>query len=787
MNLAWLMTFLATILLSGSALWAQEADPVFLENAAMRLEFARWPAPYLVRLVRKASGTAVVSQPQEKNLFVVVLEKDGRQTRVESSRAKQSSASVEKVDGGARLTLRFSGFDGADLSVEVSGTCLDEDPLVRWSIRVRNASGERLVAVRFPVIVAVPAIGEPDDDFLVLPALPGTLIENPAKNWGRGQSAALRFPGTMSAQFVAFQDAAAGVYLAGMDAGSHPMALAVVKRAGGFVLEHEFTPLAGPGEDWESPYPVALGVTHGAWYDTADLYKDWAMRQPWCARTLAQRDDVPAWWKAGPAVHVCEVRSYDAKRTCCGSYYPKLVEHLLAFRAKIDGPVVPMLAGWENHRRWTAGDYFPVFDEENARKAIQQLRQHDFRPFFFLSGLYYTFENEGVDASRVPAAEQYLPHFVVDAATGKPRVFSLDESSRNGTWKRHSYAFCVADPATEAFFRRVIEQAHALGVDVLQMDQTVQGAGDACFSTQHGHTPGPGLYQTRAFQTLLDRLRQYGKSLAPEFVLLHEEPHEQLIPYLDGFHMREYYEREWYRSQPGAVGIPLFSYLYHEYAIGYGGDSARLNRGKDPWLVRCHAVNLVTGRTPGAAVWSSRQDALDAHPDQITMLRNHSRLLKTRAKDYLMLGKMLHPLKLEVPKLRYTLHVDRTEDAFEGPAVLTSSWQSVDGRVGHLLVNVSEAPQSLAFSLDSRNGPPFGRARVELFRSSRDGGFQPLWDDTPLPRQWAIELAPLEAVFVEIRPPLASGSGDRPFQGDRKRSSLSLDVPISSSASSLSM
>lgn len=46
----------------------------------------------------------------------------------------------------------------------------------------------------------------------------------------------------------------------------------------------------------------------------------------------------------------------------------------ITLRDKIDGSVVAMLAGWENHRRWTVGDYFPIFGEDRARQVIQQLR-----------------------------------------------------------------------------------------------------------------------------------------------------------------------------------------------------------------------------------------------------------------------------------------------------------------------------------------------------------------------------------------------------------------------------
>ena len=303
----------------------------------------------------------------------------------------------------------------------------------------------------------------------MLPALAGTLIENPADNWRNGQSVTLSYPGNLSAQFLAYQDRSAGVYMAGMDPAGCPMSLAVFKQAEGFRFWHEFTPVADAGSSadraadagnrWESPYPVALGVTQGTWCDTADQYKQWAVRQAWCAKRLVERDDIPAWWKDGPDVHVLEVRTYDGTRTCTGSYYPKLLDHLRTFREKIDGPVVPMLAGWENHRRWTAGDYFPVFDADNARRVIPQLKQDDFRPFFFLSGLFSTFRNEGRDGGEVPAAQQNLASYVVDEKSGKPKEYVLNESNPAGDWKRHSYQFCVGAPQTREFFCNVIDQA----------------------------------------------------------------------------------------------------------------------------------------------------------------------------------------------------------------------------------------------------------------------------------------------------------------------------------------
>ncbi len=278
-----------------------------------------------------------------------------------------------------------------------------DDPLSRWTIDVQNRTGWKIAYVRFPVIRAVPEIGECEDDFLVLPSLPGTLIRNPWKNWKVNDGAWLQYPGDLSAQLITYQDETAGIYLASQDSAGYPKRLAIWKKEEGFWLCHDYFPTAeaGADTDWHSPYPVSLGVTQGGWYDSADIYKKWAVTQPWCAETLDQRDDVPDWLRRGPFVYTCSMRTYDQKGNQTGSYYPRLLEALRLLESRTDGQIVAMLADWENHRRWTAGDSFPVFDEKNAQKVIAQISAEGFRPFFFLCGLFYTFENRGVNGSKI--------------------------------------------------------------------------------------------------------------------------------------------------------------------------------------------------------------------------------------------------------------------------------------------------------------------------------------------------------------------------------------------------
>ena len=729
---------------------SQAGETVMVENAHLRMAFATNPVPTLLEMVQKPSGSNLIASVASPLFVLQVSPTNGRPFAIESAQAKCGVVEVSPAAGGKRIRMTFEGLGpAADLHVSLEGRLDDADPFVRWSIAVENPSRLRLVSVRFPYVVAVPAIDSPSDDFLIGPALPGVMIENPDKNWPAQYSISWKFPGDQSAQFCAYQDRTSGVYLASMDTFGYGRSLNISKRNDSYVLYQEYHLSDEPSAQWKSPYETALGVTSGPWQQTADLYKRWAVRQPWCARTLAQRNDIPAFWKQGACIHTCEVRTYDEQRLCNGSYYPKVLEHMRSLRERIGGPVVPMLPGWENCRRWTAGAYFPIFDEDQAKGVLGKLRQDGLRPFVYLSGLYYTFQNEGRDSSDVSGWKSYADAFVIDSVAGKPKTYVLDESTpdKKNVWRRHSYGLCPAAPGTRPFFCSVIDQLHALGVDIVQMDQTTSGAGDACYSTSHGHAPGRGVYQSQAFRELLAEMRRHGQSLSPEFMLTHEEPHEELIPTVDAFHTREYRERWWYHGAPGARSIPLFTYLYHEYAIAYGGEGPGASAARNPATVRDMAVNLVTGKTPAVSVWSNQKAMAEAHEDQIRMLRNHMSLLKTEAQRFLILGRMLHPLEFAAPAVTFQIG----KGPFEERAVLASSWQSPEGLVGHCFVNITDQKQSLDLSLDTRGAADWAKADIDVYRAGTSER-QSLHRNVVLPQAYRLTMEPLEAVFLVLRP-----------------------------------
>jgi hypothetical protein len=115
---------------------------------------------------------------------------------------------------------------------------------------------------------------------------------------------------------------------------------------------------------------------------------------------------------------------------------------------------------------------------------------------------------------------------------------------------------------------------------------------------------------------------------------------------------------------------------------------------------------------------------------------------------------MLHPYELDVPKLPISVAVQKggtwEKEGLPTPAILTSSWQSPAGNIGHLFVNIAETRQRLTVALDTRNAPAKPAYDVQVYRSAQDATFQPLWQRVSLPKEFVAELEPLETVFVEL-------------------------------------
>ena len=119
-----------------------------------------------------------------------------------------------------------------------------------------------------------------------------------------------------------------------------------------------------------NPYDIVTATIDGtvrkptAWQDAADLYREWARRQSWCAmKPLRDREDLPKWMRDAPAM-VRFGRDWlgepEKIRCWMRDYWQKLYPK---------SPLVTAFWGWERHGYWVS-DYFPVYPSDEAFAAL---------------------------------------------------------------------------------------------------------------------------------------------------------------------------------------------------------------------------------------------------------------------------------------------------------------------------------------------------------------------------------------------------------------------------------
>ena len=152
---------------------------------------------------------------------------------------------------------------------------------------------------------------------------------------------------------------------------------------------------------------------------------------------------------------------------------------------------------------------------------------------------------------------------------------------------------CRGDAWTRQWFDRTAVTLMKLGCDMVQVDQVVGGQAPGngeCFSTEHGHPQGPGVWDAEAFATQLRSLATECRRVQPGAVLSIEEPQE-LFNHLIGIQdYRDAQSSRW-PQLPGLTHASIFGYLYHEFLPVFQSNP---QRGDLRELAYC----AVTGQIP---------------------------------------------------------------------------------------------------------------------------------------------------------------------------------------------
>ena len=700
---------------------------LILENAYVAFDLGWASSPGLLSILDRESGQEFL-HAENPPLYRMILW--GRGTPVQkltSHDAVTVSANQSEAGGFKTLTVIQEKLGRHAIRVTCTGRLASDSRLAQWRIAVQNETHYGVRAIFYPVILARPSLeGDDIDDvyvsgtgFGLLAHKPGRMLRKPPPQEDPDDADALptnfcagEYPGPVTVQMQAYYGARAGLYVATYDSEGYNKKFgytASEKRdALDLSIEHHYD--ERPGLDFSLSYDTVVGTFHGDWYDAADIYKDWAHQQHWCARKLKERD-VPEWFtEPRPHLMIISRGGVDRAQATLPSplaeypidkFWParNAAAQIEQHGAYLDSPAVAWLEGWE--KIGAPGgpvDIFPPYEgEESFKAATARLHEHGHIVSLYLAGLHWCYRRATVGYYGEERFEREgRPLSVLNDAGEITRyVF--------GSAQKHFTNLCVGSQGVVDLYRDNFRQLAELGGDWLQLDQQIGLFSPVCYSEDHGHPVGYGRWMYERMLAFVRNVRAEARKRNPLAAFTCENACEIWIQEIDGFMDRPY------MSGDVLHALPIFEYVYHEYAIAYGGDIAMWLHHVEAACIK-HAAVCVCGMQNLIAIGEPDYDIDVKEVDHPVMplLKSIVQAQRTFAREYLVFGKMLRPAPLTVRTIPIELWWPPTATKIrmifkDIPAVMHSSWKSQEGKVAHVLVNWTGTNEPVSLQLGSPN------------------------------------------------------------------------------------
>ena len=656
----------------------------------------------------------IAARPDQPAFVLQYLDDEGAFRQIASGEAK--AITVDHVE--SRLTARYHGLAGLALDVVFTVRCAADDRFSRWNISVDNRAGLRLVDVQFPfVITAADLGGTPGSRAIARPYScgelyvepgPETLKQDAPGNWqlGPDNGDSSHYPGGTFAQFIAYYNDRAGLYLACEDTAANVKLIKAAWHDPGIRLG-----IAHIG-DWPAQgartleYDIVLGSFTGDWYDATDLYRAWSEQQSWFV-PLHRRTDHPAWLLDSPPYITIRPQGLldDGPVFPIEEFLPyeKCIPLLEKVAERVESPLVALIMGWERGGSWVYPDCFPpIGGDESVTNFARMARERGWHLGSFCNGTRWVMGHlfNGYDGAAY-FREHDGERTVCRTAGGK-----LWEEVWDQTW-RPSYACCLGEPHTRDIATDFVRRIIGWGLESIQFfDQNLGAATFPCFSAEHEHPPIPGKWMAEKMRQIIDAFHAVAAE-AGETEVIHstEQPaNETCLPIYQECDVRVF---------PPGYGdgfvIPLYNYLYHECIVMQGG----MGGGPEPYhLPIRNAYNGVLGIIPGAVMtgdgtllnkdtfnWAIWEPKVGNDDHALEMIRTVTALRRGPGKPYLVFGRMQHPATVSCETITW----DRQDHTYHVPAVFHAAWQSPEEHFAVVLANWTDTEQEVTIT-DGRLG-----------------------------------------------------------------------------------
>lgn len=584
-----------------AAAWGQAPlTQLKMESECLSATFDEKARGALASLVDTATGRELIAPQKDHVLFQLKFSESSEPSAKTFVVRNGDAANVQFFRDGDVGRIVFSQVGKRPIQVQCRFEASKSNMFLRCRIEATFPEPLVLEEVQFPVVTLRLKAAEESDDAVVLGRTKGGIHHRPAAlKVGQGVSATQ--PGSLAAQFGCWYDSQVGLFTAALDQQGYRKKIDFSRNQDG--LASSWTMPMFETKSFTQDFDLVLTTFHGAdattppdWRDAADLYKRWAVRQPWCRRTFAERDDLPAWLKKGPAMvrfnrdWLDEPASIKAwLRDYWKHYFPDLPPLIIAYW------------GWEKVDTWITPDYFPVHPSDEAFRDLTAFgRTLGGHSFAWPSGYHYTLTHK-----KLPDGTFFWDDRKRFEQTAREHaVYDRDGKLFQYKWLQFWLAggqnacLCPGDPWTIDGFNHISTELAKRGVDMIQLDQVVGGNFPPCYRKEHGHPAGPGLWMTDVFRKQMKTLLVECRKIQPEAVVCYEEPNEHFIQEAG---IQDYRDWEVFRKpNPNLEPASVFAYVYHEYLPLFQSNLEANNRMQAAWcLANGQIPHLIPHKIPG--------------------------------------------------------------------------------------------------------------------------------------------------------------------------------------------
>lgn len=548
-----------------------------------------------------------------------------------------------------------------------------------WSLSVRPKDPTlALASVTYPALATPSPSGTAEKRYL-FPMFEGRLL--PLRQPPLWRS----YPAELFAQMTACLGSDGGFLLWTDDGEGHLKAFGFDRRDGtaAFGVRHMMPYEAG--KEWEMPYRTRLSLCGGAWQDAADVYRPWVTAQSWSGTPIRDRKDMPQLLLSPP---LCLSTQLDKEDT------ETLPDRLAAWAKRFKAPIIYRPLGWEKHGNWVGIDYFPpALGEKRFRDLAAHLKDRGITMAGFISGFRWT---TSVKAPRDGRDGNVALGRFFDESNGDRSCERMSDGRLLAFHAegRDSYRICRGTGFGGRFLPDTSARLFDLGFAIVHDDQDHGPYPDgrtSCFDASHGHPIPCGTWSTTVTRDAFRQIRaDAARRGLRDFFLTKESCTELLNMDLHGYQARFFHES----STPGC--IPLAQYLYHDRIPAIFGWVTANSRGI--WEL---AAMLVYGQIPSLAFWNSTAQPPDGMaPDGLALLQDYYGAMQTHARDFLLLGRMRHPLIPDTPMVKKDLAPTKgrkhgNPQTISFPLIIQSAWDDGRGNVGLFAVNTGRQEASV--------------------------------------------------------------------------------------------